>query len=216
MYKVEKDQRVYAIRVDGMRIEFSSYTKLLTHLEYDKGGNHLNIRVDYRISRVYNHRRGYTENVGNSYNDTYVVYLYSNKYRLRFMSPLYTKKNVEWIIKDAENTIIDTFKIKRDLLGIGDRYVNYHWYCVSEDSNYLGFRNGPVPGVHGYGNSGGKAPRVMQEIKSNISAAEEGFIVRGSRRRRELPDSWDYDDWVYNRYGKSWKRDKKRKKQWMR
>lgn len=54
-------------------------------------------------------------------------------------------------------------------------------------------------------------PRTFNEIKQNAYAIDDGFHVRG--RRRKLPTSYD-DIWPSQNYGRDWKRFTKRKHQW--
>ncbi len=80
----------------------------------------------------------------------------------------------------------------------------------SRHPNYPGFRNGPVPGVGGWGNgSYYRRVRTTQEKKFNCAHKK---YTRG--KRRNLPCAWD-DIKISDHYtGHSWKKQRK-KKQWM-
>lgn len=56
-----------------------------------------------------------------------------------------------------------------------------------------------------------RTPRTFNEIKQNHHALDDGYKVRG--KRRKIPTSWD-DIWPSQLFGRDWKRFTKKKKQW--
>lgn len=71
------------------------------------------------------------------------------------------------------------------------------------------FRNGPVPNVRDWHSVGCiyRAPGTTQELRYSCLTPEEkaeGWKVRGSRNRRNLPNSW-YDIYRSNMQVRNWK-----------
>lgn len=129
----------------------------------------------------------------------------------------YIDKKQYWYydVYDDDFNLLDTKKLKLDI-------QNHKWkelrfdrrgsYLFSfYEKNYLGFRNGPVPGICKHVRYGNilRNPRTTQEIKAGLGNEE---YIRGRRRKRQLPNTWD-DISRSNWNSKSWKNQKVRK-QW--
>ena len=120
-------------------------------------------------------------------------------------------------VYDEDFNLLSTDKLVRDIRdfkylemrfdhrGRGGYLLRMYW------DNYLGFRNGPVPGtgVRGRFSNAYRHPKTTQERRAN--QGYEGY-VRGRRTGYNLPSSWD-DVGRSNWHSKSWKNQKVRK-QW--
>lgn len=128
---------------------------------------------------------------------------------------LYIRKQCWYDVYDGDLNLIDNDKLinavryytrKENKLLYRGGYIRS---CY--ENNYLGFRNGPVPGVHKggrYGNSL-RHPKTRQEIAANSYDKE---YSRAKRRGFNLPTYYD-DIGRSNWNAKSWKNQKIRK-QW--
>jgi hypothetical protein len=168
-------------------IEFDSYEKLL---------GFLGSRQDYYYSfREYEDFSEY---------DHYYYYIDRKQY---------------WYydVYDEDLNLLDTKKLIRDIqeFKCQERRFEYRtgvgYFPRYYKNNYLGFRNGPVPGIHKYGRFSGayRHPHTTQELRANQGNEE---YVRGRRKKKTLPNSWD-DIGRSNWNSKSWKNQKVRK-QW--
>jgi len=99
------------------------------------------------------------------------------------------------------------------------------------DPNYLGFRNGPIPGISNYKkrcwqkylgnhNESPKGEYLYDistfEFSDNLSK-DYGLRIKIRRRRSFFVkyNTWEYDSYhEYTSYGRGWKKTRK-KKQWM-
>lgn len=125
-------------------------------------------------------------------------------------------ENVLFIAYDVYMNVLDCKKLDKDVIEkevFMPKYKynkGWRYYSLYKDSNYLGFRNGPIPHT---GKRGGynyyRDVKTTQERRMNCAHLE---YTRG--KRRNLPSSWEdigRSD-MMNKY--SWKKQKK-VRQWM-
>lgn len=178
-------EKYYVFDRSYRHIEFDDYQKLL---------GFLGSREDYYYS--------YREYEDYSQYEHYYYYIDKKQYW-------------HYDVYDEDFNIITTKKLKKDIQIIRWKQCKDEWRggylrsCYAK--NYLGFRNGPVPGVHGYGRFSGayRHPHTTQELRANQGNEK---YVRGRRKKKQLPSSWD-DLGRSNWNAKSWK-NQKRKRQW--
>ena len=113
------------------------------------------------------------------------------------------------MVFDEFDRIIDPRKFK-------DKILNYEFsygsYCYKRYGKYE-FRRGPVPNIHRISRHRGsyyRRVRTTQERRMAVDKEIQAYI-RGKRKFRSLPNSWDE---IPREFDHSWKA-KKMKKQWM-
>lgn len=123
---------------------------------------------------------------------------------------------IQYIVFDEFNRIVspnilleESLKYKRP---IQSKYWKLNWRRSLMGTNYLGFRNGPIPGVGKKNWHRWKGIKTTQERRQ----AQSCKYVRPKRNYNNLPHAWDWEHDGCHRYPKhrSWKNTKK-KKQWM-
>lgn len=198
MYEVEKKKHYYVLDRKNNYYKFGTYEELLRWLD-----RYLLVYHPWR-----NKKQGRIDRVGNSWSE-YRSYTQYNSWPLPFSE--YVKEPVEFVVFDAYNRVVNLEYLSKDLEKLPEKKWP-SWRLRRIRNNWLGFRNGPVP-YTGYGNKAGgcyfRSPRTTQELRRN--SWDEKY-ARKRRCRRHLPNAWD--DLPSSGYGKSWKRQKKRK-QWM-
>lgn len=114
------------------------------------------------------------------------------------------KKRYEEIIKEPdENSSWDEFQH-------GDKLFQKAWFSSRILREYR-FRCEPVPDIHKSGKygSGYRSVKTFSELRENACVENKGFI---RPKRRHIPTA--YDD-IKRNYQKNWKKQSKKKKQWM-
>lgn len=196
MFEINKKENYYVLTRDNTYFEFKSYEGLLEWLRRRS--------IYWRSKETH----GKIDRIGNNWNDTCTVptgawpHLYSER------------QGVDYIVFDAYNRVVNVEDLIKDLDNLPEKtYGSYRrrlWFRYR--NNWLGFRNGPVPGVRKWrGGSGYRCMRTTQELRRN---SWDKKYARKRRCRKYLPNSWDdvsSGKWDCNR---SWKKQKKRK-QWM-
>lgn len=76
----------------------------------------------------------------------------------------------------------------------------------------MAFRRDPIPGTGQCRSNYYKRPKSHQERRSSLAHPK---LVRPHRRAKKLPNAWD-DIPRSNAIDRCWKRNQKRRKQWMR
>jgi hypothetical protein len=141
------------------------------------------------------------DNIGHNFNDTYTESSYG--------SLILRKIKVRYVVYDYLGRVIRKEVIK-EALRTKEPYVYTRHLYVPE--NYLGFRNGPVPGVSNKYHFYNYYRRIKTTQERRINCAHHKY-TRG--KRRNLPSAWDdiaRSDFTNGH--SSWKNQKKRK-QWM-
>lgn len=125
----------------------------------------------------------------------------------------YRKIPTKYIVVDELNRIISPLTLfeevkKRKVQGYVPWRIRRN-QRMSRHKNWLGFRDGPVPGIHKR-KSGHYFRRIKTTQERRLS--QDHTYIRSKRNHKHLPNSWD--DIPRGRLGRSWKNQKKRK-QWM-
>jgi hypothetical protein len=175
----------------------------------------------YVFDRNYNHIEFYSYQALLGFLGSRQYYYYSNREYEDYSEYDYyyyyidRKQYYYYDVYDEEFNLLSTAKLRLDISDYRYKdYWPYHrggWLSVRYEKNYLGFRNGPVPGTGNRRRFYGayRNPKTTQELRSNQG---NNKYIRGRRKKNTLPNAWD-DVARSNFKTKSWKNNKVRK-QW--
>lgn len=210
MYTIHKDERVYLVDKSNNYKEFKSYTDFLIDRYRHRQWRNPNIKTLRDYLRPQNIARELSQNIGNNWNDTYIHFIPE---KAGSWVGEDVKAVVDFILLDANFRVINSAQIRKDLDNYKvKKYTKRNWF---KDYEWLGFRNGPVPGVHKIRwkfKSYYRRPRTTQERRISCGYKE---YVRFSRNVINLPTT--YDDVRRSSNGsRCWKDCTKKRKQWVR
>jgi len=107
-----------------------------------------------------------------------------------------------------------TYEIKKELLTPKKILGRWPWRRERYKINYPAFRRGPIPGLISRGGRYGRQINYKGTL-TNLSIAEQDVYREYNikTRTRTKRDAWDIEP--FQNYGKSWKKNSKVRKQWM-
>lgn len=99
-----------------------------------------------------------------------------------------TQHPIDYIAKDASGRVLNLADLRRDVkvfVPEANPERERNWYLERHGRDYPGFRNGAVPGLHGWRRRRGhKLPQIMGQFRRDAADRVDGFKPRAKREQQ--------------------------------